>query len=113
MKFNKQENETTYMRLVWQAKGFSKFVFVNHQGMKVVELELVKFATMLQKEIATIETQKAIALSGRGDKSQKQLLVKDFDARLGELKRKLNETLPQRDRVRTIIHVNLSAKCLL
>lgn len=48
---------------------------------------------MLQKEIATIETQKAIALSGRGDREQKQLLVKDFDARLGELKRKLSDDI--------------------
>tara|TARA_R110001592_G_scaffold295763_1_gene566072 strand:- start:4131 stop:8108 length:3978 start_codon:yes stop_codon:yes gene_type:complete len=44
MKFDKQENETTYMRLVWVAKGFSKFVYVNHQGMKVVELGLFKLA---------------------------------------------------------------------
>jgi EAL domain-containing protein (putative c-di-GMP-specific phosphodiesterase class I) len=48
MKFNKQENETTYMRLVWVAKGFSKFVFVNHQGMKVVELGLFKLANYLK-----------------------------------------------------------------
>lgn len=44
MKFKKQENEVTYMRLVWVAKGFSKFVFVNHQGMKVIELGLFKLA---------------------------------------------------------------------
>lgn len=48
---------------------------------------------MLQKEIANIETQKSIALSGRGDKAQKQLLVQDYDARLGELKRQLKEDI--------------------
>lgn len=48
---------------------------------------------MLQKEIANIETQKSIALAGRGDKAQKQMLVQDYDARLGELKRQLKENI--------------------
>ncbi len=48
---------------------------------------------MLQKEIANIETQKSIALAGRGDKAQKQLLVQDYDARLGKLKLQLKENI--------------------
>ncbi len=52
VQFNKPEEETQYMRLVWIAKGYSKYVFVNHQGMKVVELGLFKFANYLKDSIA-------------------------------------------------------------
>ncbi len=48
LQFNRPDEETQYMRLVWIAKGYSKFVCVNHQGMKVVELGLFKFATYLK-----------------------------------------------------------------
>ncbi|MFE8070576.1 DUF1631 family protein [Marinobacteraceae bacterium S3BR75-40.1] len=37
------------MRLVWIARGQSRFVFVNHQGMKVVERDLVQLANELQQ----------------------------------------------------------------
>lgn len=49
LRFSKKDNETTYMRLVWVAKGFSKFVFVNHQGMKVIELGLFKLANYFKE----------------------------------------------------------------
>ena len=49
LKFSKKDDETTYMRLVWVAKGFSKFVFVNHQGMKVIELGLFKLANYFKE----------------------------------------------------------------
>lgn len=45
----KKEQEPTFMRLVWVGKGYSKFVFVNHQGMKVIELDLLKLAGMMQR----------------------------------------------------------------
>ncbi|MCB0749281.1 MAG: polysaccharide biosynthesis tyrosine autokinase, partial [Ignavibacteriae bacterium] len=45
---------------------------------------------MLQKEIANVETQKAIALSGKGSGNQKEILVKDLDTKLGELRKKLS-----------------------
>ena len=51
VQFNRTGEETQYMRLVWIAKGYSKFVFVNHQGMKVVELGLFKFANYLKDQI--------------------------------------------------------------
>ncbi|WP_152205438.1 DUF1631 family protein [Marinobacter changyiensis] len=38
-----------FIRLVWIARGFSRFVFVNHQGMRVVELELNALARQMQK----------------------------------------------------------------
>jgi EAL domain-containing protein (putative c-di-GMP-specific phosphodiesterase class I) len=47
LRFNKDDT-AQYMRLVWIAKGFTKFVFVNHQGMKVIELGLFKFAGYLK-----------------------------------------------------------------
>ncbi len=55
LKYIKDPENPQYMRLVWIGKGFSKFVFVNHQGMKVVELDLMTVAGYLQKEIATLE----------------------------------------------------------
>ena len=55
LKYIKDPDNPQYMRLVWVGKGFSKFVFVNHQGMKVVELDLMTVAGYLQKEIAILE----------------------------------------------------------
>ncbi|UZE95719.1 DUF1631 family protein [Alkalimarinus alittae] len=55
LKYIKDPANPQYMRLVWVAKGYSKFVFVNHQGMKVVELDLMTVAGYLQKEIAILE----------------------------------------------------------
>lgn len=42
--FVRQDEQPSYIRLVWVAKGYSKFVFVNHQGMRVIELGLFKLA---------------------------------------------------------------------
>ncbi len=47
MQFNREMEETQYMRLVWIAPGYSKYVFVNHQGRKVVELGLFKLSEYL------------------------------------------------------------------
>ncbi|SDW02700.1 DUF1631 family protein [Marinobacter mobilis] len=46
-----QENPEAvqYIRLVWVARGFSRFVFVNHQGMRVVELELADLAKRMKQ----------------------------------------------------------------
>lgn len=52
-KFERAGKEDQYIRLVWVAKGYSKFVFVNHQGMKVVELGLLKFAGHLKDKTMT------------------------------------------------------------
>ena len=50
VQFTREDRSTYYMRLVWVAKGYSKFVFVNHQGMKVVELGLFKLANYLKNK---------------------------------------------------------------
>ncbi|WP_404365316.1 DUF1631 family protein [Marinobacter sp.] len=45
-----------YMRVVWIARGFNRFVFVNNQGMRVVELELEDLARQMQKGILIQDT---------------------------------------------------------
>ncbi len=49
LKDQEKPEEPQYIRLVWVARGFSRFVFVNHQGMRVVELELNALARQMQK----------------------------------------------------------------
>ncbi len=50
-------DEPQYIRLVWVARGFSRFVFVNHQGMRVVELELEALAQQMRKGIIVPDNQ--------------------------------------------------------
>ncbi|MCL7943168.1 DUF1631 family protein [Marinobacter sp. ATCH36] len=50
-------DEPQYIRLVWVARGFSRFVFVNHQGMRVVELELEALAQHMRKGIIVPDSQ--------------------------------------------------------
>ncbi|KEF30806.1 hypothetical protein D777_02748 [Marinobacter nitratireducens] len=49
--------EPQYIRLVWIARGFSRFVFVNHQGMRVVELELEALARQMRKGVIVPDSQ--------------------------------------------------------
>jgi len=42
-------NEPFYIRLVWIARDFQRLVFVNHQGMRVVELELDTLADKMRQ----------------------------------------------------------------
>lgn len=53
IEFKKDDKPVQYMRLVWIAQGYSKFVFVNHQGMKVTELGLFKCAAYLKDGVIT------------------------------------------------------------
>lgn len=66
MKFTKQENNISYMRLVWVAKGFSKFVFVNHQGMKVIELGLFKLANYFKEGRIVVEPDYELPIVNQG-----------------------------------------------
>ena len=54
LRFQKEgESEPQFIRLVWIARAYTKFVFVNHQGLKVIELGAFKFARYLKNgEIA-------------------------------------------------------------
>ena len=50
-------DQPQYVRLVWIARGFNRFVFVNHQGMRVVELDLAELAERMQKGIIVPDSQ--------------------------------------------------------
>lgn len=52
-----RSDDPQYIRLVWIARGFNRFVFVNHQGMRVVELELEELAGQMQKGIIVTDNQ--------------------------------------------------------
>lgn len=54
LRFQKEgESKPQFIRLVWIARAYTKFVFVNHQGLKVIELGAFKFAGYLKNgEIA-------------------------------------------------------------
>ncbi|RMF16225.1 MAG: DUF1631 family protein [Gammaproteobacteria bacterium] len=47
-----EDNEPQFIRLVWIGRHFSRYVFVNHQGMKVVELDPLTLARYLRDGIA-------------------------------------------------------------
>lgn len=49
MRFQEDPDNPSYMRLIWIGTDFSRFVFVNHQGMKVLELDRLRLAIHLQK----------------------------------------------------------------
>jgi EAL domain-containing protein (putative c-di-GMP-specific phosphodiesterase class I)/GGDEF domain-containing protein len=62
----RKDAEPQYMRLVWIAKGYSKFVFVNHQGMKVIELGLFKFASYLKDQRIAFEFDYEVPMVNQG-----------------------------------------------
>lgn len=64
--FQKTENDTSYMRLVWVAKGFSKFVFVNHQGRKVIELGLFKLANYFKDGRIAVDSAYELPIVNQG-----------------------------------------------
>ena len=66
IKHQKGQDEVQYMRLVWIAKGYSKFVFVNHQGMKVIELGLFKFAGYLKDSTMALEMDYEVPMVNQG-----------------------------------------------
>jgi diguanylate cyclase (GGDEF)-like protein len=57
MRDQDKPDEPQYIRLVWVARGFSRFVFVNHQGMRVVELELEALAQQMRKGVIVPDSQ--------------------------------------------------------
>ncbi|TGN38721.1 DUF1631 family protein [Marinobacter confluentis] len=57
MRDQDKPDDPQYIRLVWVARGFSRFVFVNHQGMRVVELELEALAQQMRKGVIVPDSQ--------------------------------------------------------
>jgi diguanylate cyclase (GGDEF)-like protein len=50
-------DDPQHIRLVWIARGFTRFVFVNHQGMRVVEMDLADLARQMRKGIVVPDNQ--------------------------------------------------------
>ena len=49
LRYQEDPANPQYMRLVWVARELTRFVFVNHQGMKVVERDVTTLAQQLQQ----------------------------------------------------------------
>lgn len=111
-------DEPQYVRLVWIARGFSRFVFVNHQGMRVVELELEALARHMRKGIIVPDNQYERPLV---DESIDRMVRKVYDqlswasthdeltGLLGrrEFERMLEQQLARREDERTLVRLDL------
>lgn len=51
LRYQDDPSDPQHMRLVWIGRNQSRFVFVNHQGMKVVEMELMRLAEQMQQGV--------------------------------------------------------------
>jgi diguanylate cyclase (GGDEF)-like protein len=110
--------EPQYIRLVWIARGFSRFVFVNHQGMRVVELELEALARQMRKGIIVPDSQYERPLV---DESIDRMVRKVYDqlswasthdeltGLLGrrEFERMLDQQLARREDERSLVRLDL------
>tara|TARA_Y100001973_G_scaffold76894_1_gene112408 strand:- start:1454 stop:4642 length:3189 start_codon:yes stop_codon:yes gene_type:complete len=111
-------DEPQYIRLVWVARGFSRFVFVNHQGMRVVELELESLARQMRKGIIVPDSQYERPLV---DESIDRMVRKVYDqlswasthdeltGLLGrrEFERMLDQQLARREDERSLVRLDL------
>ena len=111
-------DEPQYIRLVWVARGFSRFVFVNHQGMRVVELELEGLARQMRKGIIVPDSQYERPLV---DESIDRMVRKVYDqlswasthdeltGLLGrrEFERMLDQQLARREDERSLVRLDL------
>ncbi|RBW49058.1 DUF1631 family protein [Marinobacter sp. F3R11] len=111
-------DEPQYIRLVWVARGFSRFVFVNHQGMRVVELELEDLARHMRKGIIVPDSQYERPLV---DESIDRMVRKVYDqlswasthdeltGLLGrrEFERMLDQQLARREDERSLLRLDL------
>ena len=55
LRLEQEKGTPDFIRLVWVGKNTSRYVFVNHQGMKVIDLDALTLAAYLQKGLACIE----------------------------------------------------------
>ncbi|SOB77721.1 diguanylate cyclase/phosphodiesterase [Marinobacter sp. LV10R510-11A] len=111
-------DQPQYIRLVWVARGFSRFVFVNHQGMRVVELELEALARQMRKGIIVPDGQYERPLV---DESIDRMVRKVYDqlswasthdeltGLLGrrEFERMLDQQLARREDERSLLRLDL------
>ncbi|MCR8914647.1 DUF1631 family protein [Marinobacter panjinensis] len=118
LKDQEKPDEPQYIRLVWVARGFSRFVFVNHQGMRVVELELEALAQHMRKGIIVPDSQYERPLV---DESIDRMVRKVYDqlswasthdeltGLLGrrEFERMLEQQLARREDERALVRLDL------
>ena len=116
--------EPQYIRLVWIARGFSRFVFVNHQGMRVVELELEALARQMREGIIIPDSQYERPLV---DESIDRMVRNVYDQlswvsthddlthllNRREFERMLEQQLARREDPRALLHLDLRGFRLL
>ncbi|MBE0486264.1 DUF1631 family protein [Marinobacter sp.] len=117
-------NDPQFIRLVWVARGFGRFVFVNHQGMRVVELDLEALARQMRKGIIVPDSQYERPLV---DESIDRMVRNVYDqlswasthdelTRLlnrREFERMLEQQLARREDSRALLHLDLRGFRLL
>ncbi|MFC4259903.1 DUF1631 family protein [Marinobacter lacisalsi] len=117
-------DQPQYVRLVWIARGFNRFVFVNHQGMRVVELNLTELADRMQKGIIVLDSQYERPLV---DESIDRMVRKVYDQlswasthdeltgllERREFERVLEQQLSRHEDERTLVRLDLSQFRLL
>lgn len=57
LRLDRENTDPDFVRLVWVGEDHSRYVFVNHQGMKVIDLDAYTLAAYLQKGIAIVEVE--------------------------------------------------------
>lgn len=111
-------DEPQYIRLVWVARGFSRFVFVNHQGMRVVELDLEALARQMRKGIIVPDSQYERPLVDESiDRMVRKVYdqlswVSTHDELTGlldrrEFERRLDQQLARREDERSLLRLDL------
>lgn len=117
-------DEPQYIRLVWVARSFSRFVFVNHQGMRVVELDLDTLALQMRKGIIVPDNQYDRPLV---DESIDRMVRNVYDQlswasthddlthllNRREFERMVEQQLVRREDSRTLLHLDLRGLRLL
>lgn len=117
-------DDPQFIRLVWIARSFSRFVFVNHQGMRVVELELETLARQMRKGVIVADNQHDRPLV---DESIDRMVRNVYDqlswasthdelTRLlnrREFERMLEQQLARREDSRALLHLDLRSFRLL
>ncbi|WP_372965184.1 DUF1631 family protein [Marinobacter sp.] len=124
MKDQSRSSEPQYIRLVWVARNFTRFVFVNHQGMRVVELELEALAGKMREGVIIPDSQYEKPLV---DESIDRMVRNVYDQlswvsthddlthllNRREFERQLEQQLVRRESNRTLLHLDLRGFRLL
>ncbi|WP_323751529.1 DUF1631 family protein [Marinobacter sp.] len=117
-------DEPHYIRLVWVADNFSRFVFVNHQGMRVVELAVAALARKMRDGDIILDSQYEKPLV---DESIDRMVRNVYDQlswvsthddlthllNRREFERMLEQQLADRKSTRTLLHLDLKGFRLL